>query len=52
MSCMMGNVGVERRGGWEMEFSLERRSICVAESTREPGKGVEQGRSPFVFPRG
>lgn len=36
-----------------MEFFKGRRSISVAESRREPGKGVEQGRrDPFVFPRG
>lgn len=52
MSCMMSNVGVEQRGRWEMEFSMGRRSICLSESTREPGKGVEQRRKgPFVFSR-
>lgn len=36
-----------------MQFSLDRRSIRVAESTGEPGKGVEQWeRNPFVFSRG
>ena len=41
---MTGNVGVERRGRWEMEFSKDRRSIWFNESQLELRKSVEQGR--------
>lgn len=34
----MGNVGVERRGLWEVEFSKDGRSIWVAESKLKLGK--------------
>lgn len=50
MWCMMGNVGIERRGRWDMESSTDRR---VSESSLKPGKGAEQGRrGPFVFRSG